>query len=220
MVAKKKRGQPAPAPRTELSRRLEQVRAFRRVETLLDFHETLTAATPNRPGFDVSYSAIRNYHYDRDPPLAYLQRVADVFDVSLGWLVTGAGSVAGKEAGELIRSREEIDMRADPLARRVNGTIAPHVGALFAQTVMLLWMSDGARYGYRHPEEGPSYEDVAEDVARMLMEPWDKWLGFMRPAGAEFESYAVAMLSALLLTGAKGVTTLGEPPEQLEPAKA
>jgi hypothetical protein len=92
MIANKKRGQPAPAPKTSIAKRLEHVRATNGLESLLEFHQRLTAPHGSREGpFDVSYSAVRNYHFDREPPLSYLRRVAEVFGVRLAWLVTGEG---------------------------------------------------------------------------------------------------------------------------------
>jgi hypothetical protein len=216
MNAKKQRGQPAPAPQTPISERLEQVRAFRRVPTLLEFHEKLTAAMPQRPPYEVSYSAIRNYHYDRDPPLEYLRRVADVFEVPLGWLVTGEGSIAGKDAEGTIKFTAEKASREAPLGRLVQGEIPPHVGALFAEVVQRLWLTQAARFSPKYFDEGPQYDDVAEGVAQRLMEPWEKWLGFS-PRGADFENYAVAMLSALLTAGTIGIKALGVPPDEKAP---
>jgi len=41
--------------------------------------------------FRVSYEAVRNYHADRAPPVEYLVRVSDRFQVNLPWLATGRG---------------------------------------------------------------------------------------------------------------------------------
>jgi hypothetical protein len=79
--------QPAPSPTTEIAGRLEQVRISAGYRTQKDFHSALKAA-----GADVSYSAVRNYHYDsREPPVSYLLRVADLVGVRFEWLATGRG---------------------------------------------------------------------------------------------------------------------------------
>lgn len=71
-----------------VSDRLEQVRSRVTVETLRDFWRALVDDTP----YQVSYEAVRNYHSDRDPPVGYLVRVAEVFGVDLHWLATGRGA--------------------------------------------------------------------------------------------------------------------------------
>ncbi len=73
---------------SSVSSRLELVRERVQCATLRDFWRLLTRDTPYR----VSYEAVRNYHHDRDPPVDYLVRVADVFGVDLGWLATGRGA--------------------------------------------------------------------------------------------------------------------------------
>lgn len=70
-----------------VSERLEQVRGRVQSATLRDFWRELT----DDKGYKISYEAVRNYHSDRDPPVDYLVRVSDVFQVSLPWLATGRG---------------------------------------------------------------------------------------------------------------------------------
>jgi hypothetical protein len=89
MVAKKRQGRPVGTPQPGIPARLEQIRNKHGVKSLSDFHERLMERRGEKDTFDVSYSAVRNYHADRDPPLAYLRRVAEVFGEDLGWLVTG-----------------------------------------------------------------------------------------------------------------------------------
>lgn len=80
----------APAPKTETAKRLEYVRALSRLPSLRAFHAHLAKNWQKTDG-SVSYEAVRNYHYDREPPAQYLARVAAVFGVPLTWLVTGEG---------------------------------------------------------------------------------------------------------------------------------
>lgn len=70
-----------------VSARLEQVRSRVKSPTLRDFWRELTESGE----YKISYEAVRNYHADRDPPIDYLVRVSDVFQVSLPWLATGRG---------------------------------------------------------------------------------------------------------------------------------
>ena len=76
------------APSNLTSRRLELVRERVQCATLRDFWREITKDA----GYRVSYEAVRNYHNDRDPPVDYLVRVADVFGVDLHWLATGRGA--------------------------------------------------------------------------------------------------------------------------------
>jgi hypothetical protein len=67
-----------------------------------------------REGWDdgVSYEAVRGYHYDREPPAAYLARVAQVFGVRLEWLITGTGPQTNLDAALLdLVDRPPDDMR-------------------------------------------------------------------------------------------------------------
>lgn len=84
------RSSPNPEPQTDLARRLEYVRAQTgHAESLRAFWTRLTRDWDEDEA--VSYEAARRYHWKRDPPVAYLKRVAEVFDVSLEWLITGRG---------------------------------------------------------------------------------------------------------------------------------
>jgi len=83
---------PTPTPKTDVARRLEDVRTLSGLPSLRSFWSKLVdgQAVAER----VSYEAARNYHFDRDPPASYLVRVSQVFGVSLEWLLTGKGEVA------------------------------------------------------------------------------------------------------------------------------
>ena len=78
----------APKPVTAMARRLEAVRERFGVPSMRAFHARLAEGWE---GDDVvSYEAVRNYHYDRAAPAAYLARVAAVFPgVRLLYLVAG-----------------------------------------------------------------------------------------------------------------------------------
>lgn len=89
------------APETDTAGRLEFVRSKVQCNTLRDFWRELT-----RGEYEISYEAIRNYHYDREPPVDYLVQVSNVFDVNLRWLATGAGQPWPEEPG-IDRAAEE-----------------------------------------------------------------------------------------------------------------
>ena len=82
----KKPARPAPPAEMPSAKRLEDVRAWAGVPSLRGFWQQLAE---NWMEGRVSYEAVRNYHYDREAPAAYLARVAKVFNVSLVWLITG-----------------------------------------------------------------------------------------------------------------------------------
>lgn len=72
-----------------VSTRLEQVREHFGVATVKDFWKELTQGRD----YAVSYEAVRNYHFDREPPLDYLRQVHARFGVRLSWLVDGNGGM-------------------------------------------------------------------------------------------------------------------------------
>ena len=83
---------PAPPPKRDISRRLEEVRAHTGYPSLRSFWARLAEDWTDEKA-RVSYEAARNYHYDRDPPVSYLVRVSEVFNVSLEYLATGLGAL-------------------------------------------------------------------------------------------------------------------------------
>ena len=91
------------------SRRLEHVRkTIAGGITLKEFHSRLFwLLQDDGTRFDVSYSAARNYHYDREPPLSYINQVAKVFRLRPEWLLTEQGAVM----------KEEGASRAEPIQR-------------------------------------------------------------------------------------------------------
>lgn len=78
-------------PPIAICQRLEQVRETEGFDTLKAFWTAVTTARDPDDAYDVSYEAVRNYHSTREPPVSYLARVADRFDYTLRWLVTGDG---------------------------------------------------------------------------------------------------------------------------------
>lgn len=115
--------QPTGRPTNPISERLEHVRRRGGFATLKQFHAALIAPqVPGEPPFDVSYSATRNYHFDREPPASYLARVCVVFSINPTWLLLGLGD-------ELIyRQRAVNDLRH--LAEAVNEALASVLGEL------------------------------------------------------------------------------------------
>jgi hypothetical protein len=79
-----------------MAQRLEDVREHFRIPSIRAFHARLVEGWASDDA--VSYEAVRNYHYDRDAPAAYLARVAKVFPgVRLEYLVTGDGEMTEEE---------------------------------------------------------------------------------------------------------------------------
>lgn len=88
-------------PEGDMGKRLETVR-LRAGLTLADFHRRLGGSE------FCSYQTVQNYHFDRQPSVQYLVRVADVFEEDLTWLATGqrgAADVTGR-IRELLRLPE------------------------------------------------------------------------------------------------------------------
>jgi hypothetical protein len=82
-------------PINAFSGRLEHVRkTVAGNVNLKAFHRQLEAE-PQKDGspFVVSYSAARNYHFDREPPLSYIAQVVNVFGVRIEWLLEEDGPV-------------------------------------------------------------------------------------------------------------------------------
>lgn len=90
-----------------MATRLEYVRKQVQCRTLRDFWRHL-----RKDGeYEISYEAVRNYHNDRNPPVEYLNRVAEIFGVSLQWLATGRDQPWPTEES-VERSSEEAQERA------------------------------------------------------------------------------------------------------------
>ncbi|MGI9628452.1 MAG: hypothetical protein ACR2QM_16585, partial [Longimicrobiales bacterium] len=65
-------------PETQTASRLEFIRSKVHCSTLREFWRELT-----KDDYEISYEAVRNYHYDREPPVDYLVQVSTAFDVNL-----------------------------------------------------------------------------------------------------------------------------------------
>ncbi len=193
MVAKKRRGQPAPAPKRPISRRLEQVRAAKRVETLLDFHERLTEDS----GLEVSYSGVRNYHYDRDPPISYLERVAEVFKVRLAWLVTGERYMTDLED---FMQEEDAPRDITELLLQHSPNRSQPSKALRAQWEQSLMEALYARrlLAIRQGDNPPGEHQVSEDLSQMIFAPLRYWKPDIMTE-RRYEQYVAAMLHAITL---------------------
>jgi hypothetical protein len=95
--------QPAPQPIGAIARRLERVRTKEGFPTLRAFLSRLKEGWSG-PASAVSYEAVRNYHFDREPPVTYLARVNEVFpQYTLLWLATGRYT---DSAPEVVRDSE------------------------------------------------------------------------------------------------------------------
>ena len=95
MSAKPRRPpRPAPPAVTPISRRLEALQKQENIPSLKDFWRELGG----EEGSGVGYEAVRNYHYDRDPPVSYLVAVTRRFPAyRLEWLATGEGKPTHEE---------------------------------------------------------------------------------------------------------------------------
>lgn len=108
-------------PETETAQRLEFVRSNVQCTTLRDFWRELTSDGE----YQISYEAVRNYHYDREPPVEYLVQVAKVFDVDLQWLATGQGQPWG--SGEAPGEAAAEAAAADSMRREYEEGIRDHL---------------------------------------------------------------------------------------------
>lgn len=127
---------PAPRPTTERATRLEQVREELGYDSLRQFWAELTEhAKP----FEVSYEAVRNYHYDRDAPVEYYLAVSRVFSVNVVWLLTGGGPRWSGDAGAVGEGQlDPVDQKvAEALEPIVEG-LRPDAATMFSHTYMQL----------------------------------------------------------------------------------
>lgn len=87
-------GYPDPAAPAAISGRLERIRTHFGVTSKRAFHRLVKDGWDDAP----SYEAIRNYHYDREPPPSYLRRVLELFpDVRPRWLLLGTAPMLRSE---------------------------------------------------------------------------------------------------------------------------
>lgn len=73
-----------------IGERLEHVREhIAEAPNLRDFWRRLLEHEDPPISEPFSYDAVRTWHADREPPISYVTRVAEVFDMTLHWLLTG-----------------------------------------------------------------------------------------------------------------------------------
>jgi hypothetical protein len=106
---------PAPPPKTETAKRLEHVRTQNGLPSLRSFWQRL------QDGWEdgASYEAVRGYHWNREPPAAYLARVAQVFGVRLEWLITGTGPQTNLDAALL----DLVERPPDAMRQALSGKL-------------------------------------------------------------------------------------------------
>ena len=143
---------PAPKPVTPMAQQLEAVREHFGVPSLRAFHARLAEGWRDEDG-RVSYEAVRNYHYDRDAPVAYLARVAEVFGVRLPYLVAGEGAMTAEEQ----RAAEEAEGVAMAVLAGVTRSITEEQGVKYWQeaielrdSVLVGWARAGGMVAMTH----------------------------------------------------------------------
>jgi transcriptional regulator with XRE-family HTH domain len=71
--------------------------------------------------FGVHYRSVANYESDRDPPVSYVQAIADRLGVRLEWLITGRGPVRQGE--------DDVSLLPEKIAYAVSTAIEQYYGA-------------------------------------------------------------------------------------------
>ena len=147
-------------------------------------------AESGRPADEqVSYEAVRNYHYDREPTVKYLKTVARVFGVPLEWLATGKGPQAVAAP-----AFPHVDKMPGILAR---AGLTEATRALFNEVWRLYLLAAPEGYPLRaYPELGAGL-----DLLSLLELPLEMWGLRHRDTMNERElnTYYAAMLHALTL---------------------
>jgi len=186
-----------------ISQRLEHVRAHFGFETLREFYRELTETE----GFGFSYEALRNYHYDRDPPVPYLGAVSRRFGVSLDFLVFGDGPMLPEVEQE--RSSAGID---EMLAREFRGyDDLPEWSREVVRAAVRRIAEDQllTRSAELSPDEAAIERDIEEGeaafyVAAALSEPLERpgteWSGLWPTNRALYAAGIANALMALLPT--------------------
>ena len=206
------RAYPNPPPKPGISERLERVRAHMGYQSKRAFWQRLCE------GWDeaVSYEAVRNYHYDREPPPSYLARVVRVFpEVRLEWLVTGAWEMLSskhqKNRKPFERNPSEFEVRYPFLRHVSSGTAETFLDLVTAYRGQVPggsgWRTAGL--GLKNGEETVRQLDwaLADDLAFLLHLPLLAW-GFETPTwlpggagpqadGPDWNQYFQQMMLAL-----------------------
>jgi hypothetical protein len=89
----------------------------------------------------VGYEAARNYHYDREPSVAYLRRVASVFGYRLEWLVNEQGAPTEHEEQLRIADAAQHEIGGPMNAAAMTGVI---------ETLSELPLQSHLVFEYRH----------------------------------------------------------------------
>lgn len=205
---------PGPAPVIPSAGRLEAVRAHTGFPSLRSFWGHLAEGWTEG---GVSYEAARNYHYDREPPVAYVRRIVERFpEIRLEWLVSGSGPMTREEEeGQEIQARMVRERAQAERWERVPGLICEALGIeapsdpgrslpLWLSGAVALWSSRRLagwhRFFVHRRGEGdkPDEEELARAVGRALLAPLEA-LG-LHPGDLDrnqFQDYALTMVAAL-----------------------
>jgi hypothetical protein len=209
-----------PEPETELAKRLEYVRTDAGIPSLRQFREALRKSTDlpesgivptDQEGkYLVSYEAVRNYHYDRAPPIHYLLQVAEAFSLNLDWVATGRPPI------RRTTSKPESRTSALPLSLDANiispeegrrqavaEVIAQHQREAPSGDVVNAMLSEiAAIYIGRMPDYTLTPElalSMADDLVWLMELPGKLW-GFQRKLdGIERQVFYFSFLQALRL---------------------
>jgi len=203
-------------PTDEIARRLEAVRK-REGCSLAEFVRRL-----NDHGYDVSYQAAQNYHFDRPPPIDYLVAVSEVFPAAnLEYLATGRRETSLPSG---LGAFLALNAERHGMARRLTIPLVLNAGPEAVRPVNFvdsLWLLSGDR-------------DLSEDGARaarelliqgdeildsLLVAAWDdakELIGLLCGEGAALERLTLAQQARFaeqIMLAIKGlVPDYGEPP--------
>lgn len=216
------RSHPSPAPERPISRRLEDVRAHTGEPSIRAFHARLWEGWGREER--LSYEAARKYHYDRDPPVAYLARVCEVFpEVRLEWLATGAGAMLEEDEEARVRFSPRVWHRIEQAEDGFLGGLMvagwwglPLTKEVRRRLSFLRFLREGHQEGAR--------EKAAEDVSRALVAPiealgLDPWAIPDRDAVLEcMAGVAQALLGLLPASPHRPeASSVHTPPEEVTP---
>lgn len=210
---------------SEIPKRLERARKAAGYDTLKAFYR---AVTEGEPSFSVSYPAVINYHgqgKEREAPVSYLVRVAQITGVRLEWLIKGEGEMLAEPASEAENGCEEtLPAFVEPLAQAVAQSLEREPDVWYRLVVLprkflnQLPLAEKLRGGVRamleelgtqfvtaSPEEGAGgiwTEDVdrfAQDVDRLMRFPYER-LGFPEdPSSFRYNQYVMSLVQALMV---------------------
>ena len=192
-----------PTSRNAFARRLEYVRQAVQCQTLREFWRRLIDGEE----YEVSYEAVRNYHSDRDPPVDYLIRVAEVFGVNLEWLATGAtepwpvdAEVETAARGVAERAHPEFESAMEEVFWQYR-KLPPLAVAVILKTCDRLYRDAEFRASLQS-RTGPTRAYVGRFVGKALAGPlMNAVAGTVRTADLhmwQIESYVVGICQALV----------------------